>query len=93
MVMASIYTYQPQEGALQNRHRSQSDSNLLTAVASTENGDGGVMLRMGSVGELSPHKIQKKKGFFHRLVRPWKWRKRKRGGKFEQGERYRQIDS
>ena len=46
------------------------------------------MRRLGSMGDISPAKAshQKKKGFFHKLVRPWKWRKRgKRGGGGEKG--------
>lgn len=57
---------------LQQHHRSHSDSNLLEANGNTQ------MYRMGSVGDLSPQKAAKKKGFLHKLVRPWKWKKKKR---------------
>ncbi|XP_003383494.1 PREDICTED: phosphatase and actin regulator 4B-like [Amphimedon queenslandica] len=88
--MATTYTYPSVGESLQQRHRSQSDSNLLTA-GSTESSPGDPergaeangMRRLGSMGDISPAKAshQKKKGFFHKLVRPWKWRKRgKRGG-------------
>ena len=78
--MATV-AYEYPQTSLQQRHRSQSDSNLLNPTDPSEiNGTAGhSMIRMGSVGELSPHKSDKKKGFFHRLVRPWKWRKKRRG--------------
>ncbi len=69
--MATVY-HDPSLKPLQQHHRSQSDSNLLEA-----NG-GAPMYRMGSVGDLSPQKSTKKKGFLHKLVRPWKWKKKKR---------------
>lgn len=96
--MATTYAYPHLGESLQERHRSQSDSNLLSAgvsesyrvgpesVEREENG----MRRLGSVGDLSPSKTHhhKKKGFFHKLVRPWKWRKRgKRGGGAASGEK------
>lgn len=96
--------YQPQDngsgsgGGISQRHRSQSDSNLLSSSAgdnmadstssqgsngATGNSSGGGMVRVGSMGTLTTHsgKDHKKKGFFHRLVRPWKWKKRKRSHK------------
>ena len=55
-------------------HRSQSDSNLLNPHEES-NGTTESMVRMGSVGDLSPRKLgSKKKGFLYKLVRPWKWR-------------------
>ena len=69
--MATSYSYQP---GLQQRHRSQSDSNLLSTPQIEANGSAS-LVRMGSVGELSPRdKKGRTRRFFHRLVRPWKWR-------------------
>ena len=99
--MASYHVYEQnyqQQGqthqglSLQERHRSQSDSNLLataesngstsgTGEGSQFTSSGGPFVRMGSVGDLSPGKsTNKKKGFLYRLVRPWKWKKKKRSG-------------
>ena len=70
--MATSYSYQPP--GLQERHRSQSDSNLLSTPHLETNGSAS-LVRMGSVGELSPRvRKGKTRRFFHRLVRPWKWR-------------------
>lgn len=68
-------------GNLQPCHRSQSDSNLLNPHVES-NGTSDSMVRLGSVGDLSPRKGgSKKKGFLYKLVRPWKWRmKRKNTG-------------
>ena len=85
--MATSYSYQPP--GLQERHRSQSDSNLLSTPHLETNGSAS-LVRMGSVGELSPRvKKGKTRRFFHRLVRPWKWRikrKYKDTGEFVVGE-------
>ena len=76
---ASVYSNQ----GLQQRHRSQSDSNLLSPQE--PNGAPAAMVRVGSVGDLSSRKKGKTRRFFHRLVRPWKWRKK---NKFkDQGKR------
>ena len=67
--MATSYKY---DQGLKLRHRSQSDSDLLNPHPET-NGSAS-MVRMGSVEELSPNKKGRTRRFFHRLVRPWKWR-------------------
>ena len=72
--MASLSYEQPSRG-LQERHRSQSDSNLLSSNGVSEP----VMIRTESASDLSPTKHTKKKGFLHKLVRPWKWKKKRKG--------------
>lgn len=76
--MASL-SYELPHHALQERHRSQSDSNLLNPGSNGVTGP--VMIRTESASELSPNKHQKKKSFLHKLVRPWKWKKKKKGNK------------
>lgn len=79
--MATVTYDQQPLPSLQPRHRSQSDSNLLEANGSHPHTQQPEMYRMGSVGDLSPQKAasaSKKKGFLHKLVRPWKWKKKKR---------------
>jgi len=62
---------------LDTRARSQSDSDLL-APKPNQNGlyGSGSLKRNSSMDEIS--RQTKRKGFFYRLVRPWKWRKPKR---------------
>lgn len=102
----ATYVYEQQEqqygSSLQQRNRSQSDSNLLGTstgdITAELNGSGssageGPIIRMGSVGDLSPGKPVgvKKKGFLYRLVRPWKWKKKKRFGGKDHGKNEREL--
>ena len=62
-----------------SRIRSQSDSDLL-APKPDHNGvySSGSLRRNTSMDEIAS-RGNKKRNFFYRLVRPWKWRKPKRG--------------
>ena len=86
--MATVSHEQPLS-PLQQKHRSQSDSNLLSPGEQNGNPDSVAVLRSGtlggSMGDLSPQKSGKKKGFLHKLVRPWKWKKKKRKGDKDSG--------
>ena len=66
--------------------RSQSDSNLLGSKPE-ENGaaqQGGSFRRNISVEDLGYNR--KKKNFFYKLVRPWKWRRRRRPNRTDSKE-------
>lgn len=66
--------------------RSQSDSNLLGSAKPEENGaaQGGSFRRNVSVEDLDYN--TKKRNFFYKLVRPWKWRRKRRTNKTESKE-------
>ncbi len=66
--------------------RSQSDSNLLGSSKPEGNGavHGGSFRRNVSVEDLEYH--TKKRNFFYKLVRPWKWRRKRRTNKNESKE-------
>ena len=86
--MATV-SHEQQLSPLQQKHRSQSDSNLLSPGEQNGNPDSVAVLRSGalggSMGDLSPQKSGKKKGFLHKLVRPWKWKKKRRKGDKDSG--------
>ena len=70
---------QPPVG-LTARHRSQSDSDLLTPK-SDRNGVFRMEQRDTSLDDMDGER--KRRSFFYRLVRPWKWGRpfKKKGGK------------
>ncbi len=69
-------------GLADSRAMSQSDSNLLSSRPSEELGS---MRRNSSVDDMATSK--RGKGFLYRLVRPWKWhRKKKKTSKSDSSE-------
>ena len=69
-------------GFAASKSRSQSDSDLL-GPKPEENGaaKGGSFRRNTSMEDLDYN--PKKKNFFYKLVRPWKWRRRRRPNRTE----------
>ena len=73
-------------GFAASKVRSQSDSNLLGSSMPEGNGavQGGSFRRNISVEDLEYN--TKKRNFFYKLVRPWKWRRKRRTNKNESKE-------
>ncbi len=64
--------------------RSQSDSDLLNPGSSNNNGIGGIK-RNTSMDDLQA-RGKRKNNFLYKLVRPWKWRGRRKSKLRSQGE-------